>query len=62
MIIIIIYITRLTFPIYVVEVDDEMDEDTLSVLLDPTLPLGISMCNTDTAPGTSTYSFDLPLC
>lgn len=45
-----------------VEVDDEMDEDTLSVLLDPTLPLGISMCNTDTAPGTSTYSFDLPLC
>lgn len=29
-----------------------MDEDTMAVLLDPNLPNGFSMCNTDTIPGT----------
>eukprot|EP01113_Clastostelium_recurvatum_P019072 TRINITY_DN2249_c0_g1_i2.p1 TRINITY_DN2249_c0_g1~~TRINITY_DN2249_c0_g1_i2.p1 ORF type:complete len:1532 (+),score=404.05 TRINITY_DN2249_c0_g1_i2:123-4718(+) len=38
-------------PAFVVEVDDEMDEDTMAVLLDPPLPPGFSLCNTQILPG-----------
>lgn len=36
---------------FVVEVDDEIDEDTMAVLLEPELPEGVSICTTDTLPG-----------
>jgi hypothetical protein len=32
---------------FVVEVDDEMDEDTMTVLLEPPIPAGFSLCNTE---------------
>jgi hypothetical protein len=36
---------------FVLEIDDETDEDLMSVLLEQDLPEGISMCNTDRLPG-----------
>ncbi|KAG1688981.1 hypothetical protein DVH05_010250 [Phytophthora capsici] len=36
---------------FVLEIDDETDEDLMSVLLEQELPEGIYMCNTDRLPG-----------
>jgi len=36
---------------FVVEVDDEIDEDTMVLLLEPPLPPGFSFCNTEILPG-----------
>eukprot|EP01119_Soliformovum_irregulare_P008163 TRINITY_DN2111_c0_g2_i2.p1 TRINITY_DN2111_c0_g2~~TRINITY_DN2111_c0_g2_i2.p1 ORF type:complete len:500 (+),score=134.10 TRINITY_DN2111_c0_g2_i2:1404-2903(+) len=36
---------------YIVDVDDEMDEDIMLVLLEPALPQGFQMCNTESLPG-----------
>lgn len=36
---------------FVVEVDDEIDADSMALLLDPELPEGFWMCSTDTLPG-----------
>ncbi|OWZ09454.1 hypothetical protein PHMEG_00017840 [Phytophthora megakarya] len=36
---------------FVLEIDDETDEDLMSVLLEQELPDGIYMCNTDRLPG-----------
>ncbi|TMW55656.1 hypothetical protein Poli38472_010538 [Pythium oligandrum] len=36
---------------FVLEIDDETDEDLMSVLLEQELPEGIVMCNTDRFPG-----------
>ncbi|CAK4738250.1 unnamed protein product [Aphanomyces euteiches] len=38
---------------FVLEIDDETDEDLMSVLLEQPLPEGISICNTDSLPGTT---------
>ena len=37
---------------FVVEVEDEIDADSMAVLLDPDLPEGFWLCSTDTLPGT----------
>lgn len=37
---------------FVVEVDDEIDEDVMVLLLEPPLPPGFSFCNTEV---TSTF-------
>lgn len=44
-------IKKTTESAYIVEVDDELDEDTMAVLLDPVLPAGFSLCNTESLPG-----------
>lgn len=36
---------------FVVEVEDEIDADSMAVLLDPDLPDGFWLCSTDTLPG-----------
>ena len=38
---------------FVLEVDDETDEDIMSVLLEQQLPRGVSICNTEHLPGST---------
>ncbi|KAF0717750.1 Aste57867_2119 [Aphanomyces stellatus] len=46
---------------FVLEIDDETDEDLMSVLLDQPLPDGISICSTDSMPGTTQHGANIHL-
>ncbi|RHY47778.1 hypothetical protein DYB38_010839 [Aphanomyces astaci] len=46
---------------FVLEIDDETDEDLMSVLLEQPLPEGVSICNTDSLPGTTQHGANIHL-
>ena len=41
------------------QLDDVDDAETVSVLLDPPLPEGFDVCNTDIVPGLSNFACNL---
>ncbi|ETV98354.1 hypothetical protein, variant [Aphanomyces invadans] len=46
---------------FVLEIDDETDEDLMSVLLEQPLPEGVSICNTDSLPGMTQHGANIHL-